>query len=84
MTSNSDKFEDVVHEWVPVGTTLKEAKHIMGHHGFECTLVKKDNPFNADHVDCLDCEKSSSFHNWNTRFFLKDDKVTGYGPSVVE
>jgi hypothetical protein len=85
ISANPTKFDEQVRQWVPVGTPLADARHIMEHHGFECILVKKDNRFNGDGADSLDCAKEGgSFHNWSARFFLNNDKVTGYGPAVVE
>ena len=43
ISSNPTKFDEEVRQWVPVGTSLADARHIMEHHGFECVLVKKDN-----------------------------------------
>jgi len=85
ISANPLKFDEQVRQWVPMGTPLAEARRTMEHHGFECILVKKDNRFNGDGMDSLDCVKEGgSFHNWSARFFLKDDQVTGYGPAVVE
>jgi hypothetical protein len=85
VSANPEKFDEQVHAWVPVGTPLADAKRIMKHHGFECTLVKKDNRFNPFGADCLDCRKEGgSFHNWSARFLLQGEKVTGYGPAEVE
>ena len=85
ISTNPVKFDEQVRQWVPVGTPLADARHTMEHHGFECVLVKQNNRFNGDGVDSLDCVKEGgSFHNWSTRLFLKNDRVTGYGPAVVE
>lgn len=80
-----DKFENQVRRWVPPGTTEIEARHIMTHHGFDCALVKQDSRFNQYGFDYLDCSRNQVwFHDWNARIFLKDGKVSGYGPIHVE
>jgi hypothetical protein len=85
ISSDPEKFDVQVRHWVPLGTSVTEAKRIMKHHGFECYDVKKENRFNADGVDALDCTKEEgSFHNWSARFLLRSDRVSGYGPAVVE
>ncbi len=82
---DEDKFDQQVRHWVPVGTSLEEAKHTMEHHGFDCEVVHKDNPFNQDGYDSLECDKTEVwFHTWSAKFKLKDDKVSGYGPTTVE
>ena len=79
------KFEDQVHLWVPLGTPQTEAQHIMTHHGFDCTLIKQDSRFNQHGFDYLDCSRTQVwFHDWSVQIFLKDGKVSGYGPAHVQ
>lgn len=79
------KFENQVQHWVPPGTPEKEAEHIMTHHGFECSLIKQDNRFNQHGFDYLDCTRTQVwFHDWNVQIYMKDGKVSGYGPARVE
>jgi hypothetical protein len=82
---DQDKFDQQVRHWVPVGTPLAQARHTMEKHGFDCEVVHKDNPFNQDGYDSLECDKTEVwFHSWSAKFILTDDKVTGYGPTSVE
>ena len=82
---DEDKFDLQVRKWVPLGTPLALARHTMEHHGFDCEVVRKDNPFNQDGYDSLECDKTEVwFHTWSAKFILHDDKVTGYGPTTVE
>lgn len=79
------KFEEQVHHWVPIGTPEKEARRVMTRRGFDCDLVKQDSPFNRYGSDYLDCSRTQVwFHDWTVRIFLKDGKVSGYGPVRVE
>ena len=79
------KFEEQVHQWAPIGTPEADARKIMEHERFECTLVKKDNPFNQIGMDYLDCIRTQVwFHDWTARIIFKDGKVSGYGYIHVE
>ena len=79
------KFENQLHQWVPLGTTEKEARRIMEHQGFDCDLVKQDNRFNRYGRDYLDCARTQVwFHDWSAVIFLNNGKVSGYGPVHVE
>jgi hypothetical protein len=82
---NEDKFAAQVKKWAPLGTPLKEVKRTMAHHGFDCEFVSKDNRFNQEGVDSLDCDKDEAwFHTWSAVIYFKDDKVSGYGAATVE
>ena len=79
------KFDEQVRKWVPLGTSADEAKRIMESHGFECTLLKKDSPFNHHGTEAIECERSQKWlHTWTTVIYLTDDKVTGYAKSEIE
>jgi hypothetical protein len=80
-----DKFDQQVRQWVPLGTSVAEARRTMEHHGFDCEVVRKDNPFNQDGYDSLECDKTEvMFHTWSAKIIISDDKVSGYGPTSVE
>jgi hypothetical protein len=82
---DEDKFDKQVKHWVPLGTPLAEARHTMEKHGFDCEVVRKDNPFNHGGLDSLECDKTEVlFHTWSATFILTGDKVTGYGATSVE
>ncbi len=82
---NPDKFDAQVRRWVPVGTPLAAARRTMERHGFDCQVVRKNNPFNQDGYDSLECDKTEVlFHTWSAKIILTDDKVSGYGPTSVE
>jgi hypothetical protein len=82
---NPDKFNEQVQHWVPVGTSLAQARKTMEHHGFDCEVVRKDNPFNHDGYDSLECDKTEVwFHTWTAKIILTDDKVSGYASTTVE
>ncbi len=82
---DSDKFNAQVQRWVPVGTPLAEARKTMERHGFDCEVVRKDNPFNHDGFDSLECDKTEVwFHTWTAKIILTDDKVSGYASTTVE
>jgi hypothetical protein len=82
---NPDKFDAQVRHWVPLGTPLTDARRTMEHHGFDCEVVRKDNPFNHDGYDSLECDKTEVFfHTWSAKIILTDEKVSGYGPTSVE
>lgn len=82
---NEDKFSDQVKKWAPLGMSLKEARHEMEKHGFDCEFVGKDSMFNHEKTDALDCDKNEvMFHTWSARIYFTDDKVSGYGPMTVE
>ena len=85
VSMDQDKFAEQVKKWVPVGTSVTQAKKIMEAKGFDCSIVKKDNPFNNTGSDFLECEKEAQFlHSWNVQFAVTNDKITGYGPVTVE
>jgi hypothetical protein len=74
------RFGEQLQEWVPLGTPVAEARRTMEAHGFDCSLVKKDNPFNHTHTDFLQCDKEEiMLHTWTAQFLITDDKVSGYG-----
>lgn len=82
---DSDKFDQQVRHWVPIGTPLAKARKTMEHHGFDCEVVRMDTPFDHDGYDSLQCDKTAVFfHTWSAKIILKDDKVSGYGPTSVE
>ena len=82
---DSDKFETQVKKWVPVGTSLSEARRTMEKRGFDCEFIGKDHPLNRDGTECLDCERAQVwFHTWNAKIFFHDGKVSGYGDLTVE
>ena len=82
---DQDKFAEQVKGWVPLGTSVTQAKKIMEAKGFDCSIVKKDNPFNNTGSDFLECEKEAQFlHSWDVQFFVTNDKISGYGPVTVE
>jgi hypothetical protein len=82
---NPDKFSEQVQRWVPVGTKLADARKTMERHGFDCEVVRKDNPFNHDGFDSLECDKTEVwFHTWTAKIILTDDKVSGYASTSVE
>jgi hypothetical protein len=84
-SSKQAKFESTVHEWVPLGTTVAEAKRIMERHGFECHLITTNNPFNSLGLDYLDCDAERvRFHDWSARFIFQDGKVSAYGPITAD
>jgi L-alanine-DL-glutamate epimerase-like enolase superfamily enzyme len=84
-STDQDKFDQQVRKWVPLGTSATEAKRIMESHDFECTLLKKDSPFNHHGTEALECERSQKWlHTWTTVIYLTDDKVTGYGETEIE
>ncbi len=84
-STDPEKFEQEVHHWVPLGTSVKEAQKIMKHHGFECTLVSADNRFNRRGVTYLECERPNTMlKHWNTIFLINDGKVSSYGESLIE
>jgi len=85
VSASLEKFNRQVQEWVPLGTSVADAERIMGQHGFECSLLTRDHPFNAYGVDYLDCDKEQvRLHDWNVKLFLKDGKVSRYGPMSVD
>ena len=70
---------------MPVGTSQSEAQKIMERHGFDCTLVGTNSPFNHTGVEFLDCDKSAVyFHTWTAELLLRDGKVFGYANAAVE
>ena len=84
-STQPEKFADEVRGWVPIGTSENDAEKIMTRKGFECRRLSRENPFNAYDVDCLRCDRDHFFqHDWTVTLFLKDKKVTGYGPSIVD
>ena len=84
-STNPEKFTRQVKEWVPLGTPVAEAQHIMERHGFECQLLTKDHPFNKYGVDYLDCdEEQVRLHDWHVKFFVEDGKISKYGPMGVD
>ena len=79
------KFSHQVQKWVPVGTPEEKAQAIMEKHGFDCTVVETNSPFNHTGQAFLDCTKTEvMFHSWTTQIMLLDEKVSGYGDSTVE
>ena len=84
-STDDEKFGQEVQKWVPLGTSAKEAQRIMESHGFDCSVLKKDSPFNHHGTDAIECERGEAWlHTWSTVIYLADDKVSGYGDSTVE
>ena len=85
ISKNTEKFQQQVKKWVPVGTKTEKAQHIMEGKGFECSVIKHDNLFNTNGVDYMDCIREQVwFHDWQARFMLRDGKVSDYGPASVK
>ena len=85
MTMDQTKFSDQVRQWVPVGTSQKDAERIMGKHGFDCTLIPSDSMFNSTGGAYLECIRDYVYqHTWTARLLITDHKVTGYGEISVD
>lgn len=85
VSANPQKFSRQVQKWVPLGTPMAEAGRVMKHHGFDCTLVTKNHPFNPYGLDYLDCEREQVWmHDWRVELFLEDGKVSKYGRIKVD
>jgi hypothetical protein len=84
-STQPEKFAAQVRQWVPLGTSEKQAERIMTSKGFECRTLSKDNPFNAFGVDYLECSREQVYqHDWSVKLFLKDSAVVDYGPITVD
>jgi hypothetical protein len=82
---NPNKFEDQVQKWVPLGTSEKDAQTVMEKHGFDCTMVATNSPFNNTGQQFLDCTKTEvMMHSWTADLFITDKKVSGYTNLTVE
>jgi hypothetical protein len=85
ISKNTEKFQQQVKKWVPIGTKTAKAQHIMERKGFECNVLVHGNVFNTNDVDYLDCVREQVwFHDWQARIVLKDGKVVDYGPAEVK
>src|SRR5689334_17695000 len=85
VSTDQEKFEAEVKQWVPLGTKASQAQKTMEKKGFECNITRHDSIFNTNDVDWLDCIREQVwFHDWETRILLKDDKVVGYGQALVK
>src|SRR5271170_102485 len=80
ISRNTEKFQEQVRKWVPVGTKTAKAQHIMERKGFDCNVLMHDNVFNTNEVDYLNCTREQVwFHDWEAQIILKDGIVIDYG-----
>jgi hypothetical protein len=85
VATNPEKFSRQVQQWVPLGTPVARAEHIMARHGFECRRLSQSHSFNPYGVDCLDCDREQvNLHDWSVTLFLEAGKVSKYGPISVD
>ncbi|HLP75317.1 MAG TPA: hypothetical protein VK327_00225 [Candidatus Paceibacterota bacterium] len=85
VSTKPEKFAMQVHQWVPIGTSAKEAERIMTRKGFECHTWSKNSPFNRFGIEYMGCEREQvMMHDWSVRLFLDDGQVIGYGPVMVD
>src|SRR5258708_9138364 len=49
------RWENRVKKWLPIGTSIEEARRIMERHGFRCEIPRSD-------PDEMECDKSTAFH----------------------
>ena len=82
VSSDSAKFENQVHHWVPLGTTVAAAQTIMEQHHFDCQILNghSEDPLRRP---TLSCKRRpgvwASFGDWMAEFVIEDGKVAGYG-----
>lgn len=70
--------------WVPVGTSLANAKHIMEQRRFTCSLMTNSNFGDLKAIDFLYCDRSDSSNivtpivvrRWQVALILGDGKVS--------
>lgn len=85
VSTNPQKFPEQVRQWVPLGTSAKQAECIMTQKGFTCYTWTRNSTFNPYHMDYLGCEREQvMLHDWSVKFFLEDGKVVRYGPITID
>ena len=73
-----------VQQWVPLGTSYRDAQRIMESHGFKCSLTRNAQWGDQNNVDYLYCEQFWSAvdsqlvvkRRWQVALFLADNKVS--------
>jgi hypothetical protein len=74
-----EKAASQIQGWIPVGTPLSDAKHLMEAQGYTCELIKNGKFNGLNNIDYLDCYLRSSGIGQVCReaaLILTEDKVS--------
>jgi hypothetical protein len=84
MTVNPTTLHKELRTWVPIGTTLDDAKRIMIKHGFKCE-VENHGSTDPSGNPALVCRRENRFMNrfWIVALHLADGRVSGYDQGIV-
>ena len=69
-----------IQSWVPVGTPLADARHIMEQHQFKCSVMTNSSFGDLKAADFLYCDHSESagspvIRRWQVALVLSDSKI---------
>ena len=65
--------------WVPVGTSLADARHIMEQHQFKCSMMTNSSFGDLKAADFLYCDHSAGSpvsRRWQVALVLSDSKIS--------
>jgi len=70
-----------IQNWVPVGTSLADARHIMEQHQFKCSVMTNSSFGDLKSADFLYCDYSASagwpiIRRWQVALVLSDSKIS--------
>jgi hypothetical protein len=79
-----------VQNWVPVGTSLAEAKHIMEQHHFTCSVMTNSSFGDLKAADFLYCDRRIAdnpvtpavLRRWQVALVLSDGKISAVRVSM--
>jgi len=80
LSAQPDEAKAQIQHWVPVGTSVTDAQHIMQFHGFTCSLLTNSMLIDLRGADYIDCERldvgSVTQRRWQAALVLVEGKVS--------
>ena len=92
LSRNDAAAKAQVEKWVPVGTLMADAQHIMEQHRFKCGLNttgswkgQRNNVPGAVYLECSFTERDLfTNENWRVALFVENDKVKSVDIDIYE
>ena len=84
MTTNSDTLHKDVLAWVPIGTPVEDARHIMEGRGFRCELTHFEAraPWAGPILRCRRINRVLN-RTWVVNLFLENNRMAGSMELIV-
>jgi hypothetical protein len=81
LSPRPDQAAAQIQSWVPIGTSLVEARRIMGQHQFTCAVMKNSRFADLKDIDFLYCDRHSPggtllVRRWQVALILSNDQIS--------